>query len=130
MGPPSLPPLYETLPGLLLYCNIKFSHEPVTPCHTPCYTPLPCPQDSLPLQYWEECSILVRCLLAYCRHHLEDSYSGSSSHVMTSYLFLSSYLEKEVAQVRPVDYCVDYWDLPGRLLNRICLVDYVYCLDC
>ncbi|XP_019851030.1 PREDICTED: transformation/transcription domain-associated protein [Amphimedon queenslandica] len=61
-------------------------------------------KDAVPLSHWQECSMLVNCLLLYCKYHKDDIETlfyllkvFMFRHV-TSFPFLKSYLENEVAK--------------------------------
>ena len=65
----------------------------------------PLPQDSMLLvQYRQECPMLVKCLLVHCKSHRDDVHTlfqllrvYTTRHI-SSFHFLTSYLENEVAK--------------------------------
>ncbi|XP_064401908.1 transformation/transcription domain-associated protein-like isoform X2 [Halichondria panicea] len=64
--------------------------------------------DNIKLKYWEECSMLVTCLLTHCKHHHDDVTTlfqllrvFTTRHVK-SFHFLTSYLENDVAKLYPI----------------------------
>ena len=61
-------------------------------------------QDSLPLTHWNGSPMLIHCLLAYYKHHHEDIDTlfqllrVYTARHLTSYHFLTSYIENEVTK--------------------------------